>query len=169
MPYPDYNFRGHLPPFTGYDESPYIVNIAEVVERFVEDRNRLKLLKGLMDYRQDLHDAGFKIVSQWIDGPFVDKSAEPDCIHVASLCVDVPVSPEGIRHLLDPQQCERRYLVRPRLLDLCSSGHLISRLTAEVTQHFSHSAEHHWKGFLEVPFLNGDAEATSRLEELLDE
>jgi hypothetical protein len=67
-----------LPPFIGADAtvraqcSPYVTTCTEIVRRFGISRERLVILRGLLDYRAALSSIGIVHGFQWIDGSFVE-------------------------------------------------------------------------------------------------
>jgi hypothetical protein len=58
---------GHSP-----DRSPYLASITEVCQRFATTPERIIILRGLLDYRDELGRAGITTGFQWLDGSFME-------------------------------------------------------------------------------------------------
>src|SRR5580692_10607499 len=76
-PLPPFISSGVLPPHLAgaaspHDRSPYEATPAEVVARFATSGPRRVILRGYLDYRAALREAGFAEGYQWLDGSFVE-------------------------------------------------------------------------------------------------
>ena len=74
---PDWGDDGVIPPIDPADpvsdeRSPYIVSLFDLLARFGNTKPRRNILKGLLDFRAELHRAGLTQGFQWIDGSFVE-------------------------------------------------------------------------------------------------
>ncbi len=59
--------KGHSP-----DRSPYLANLLTVVDRFAISEERIMILRGLLQFRGEMHQAGITSGFQWIDGSFLE-------------------------------------------------------------------------------------------------
>ena len=80
---PDWNYDGVLPASEGDDpaagiRSPYIVSLVALVERFGNTQRRRGLLRGLLDFRAELHKAGVVQGFQWVNGSFMENVEQND-------------------------------------------------------------------------------------------
>ena len=80
-PIPDWDPSGLLPPFLdspalGGSRSPYHAGLTDMVLRFGDTGDRRKLLRGLLDYRAALHAADLRVGFQWVNGSFVEDTAQ---------------------------------------------------------------------------------------------
>ena len=59
---------GHLPDV----RSPYRATLSEFVLRFAVSPQRVRLIRGLLDYRRDIHTNGIQRGFQWVNGSFLE-------------------------------------------------------------------------------------------------
>lgn len=52
--------------------SPYVTDLANVVQRFATSPERISILQGLMSFRSELHRQGIHSGFQWLDGSFME-------------------------------------------------------------------------------------------------
>ena len=57
----------HLP----FGRSPYKATLSEFVERFAVSPHRNRLIRGLLEYREEIHKSGIQRGFQWVDGSFL--------------------------------------------------------------------------------------------------
>jgi len=75
---PEWNISAVLPPIRpgaaghSHDRSPYKASLSEVVEKFAKTSPRLKILRGLLNYRAELRKRGISTGFQWLDGSFME-------------------------------------------------------------------------------------------------
>ncbi len=74
---PDWDADGVIPPIDLADpvsdkRSPYVVSLFDLLARFGNTEPRRDILKGLLDFRAELHKAGLTQGFQWIDGSFIE-------------------------------------------------------------------------------------------------
>jgi|SRR5215218_1434280 hypothetical protein len=104
MTIPAFDHRGLLPPFIGADartpfRAPYAGTPSEIVARFGTTADRKRILSGFLDYRAELHAAGFVSGLQFIDGSFVEnvealQSRSPGDVDVYTLA-EIPARYAG--------------------------------------------------------------------------
>lgn len=75
---PPFNHAGVLPPYVGENPaaeakmSPYSAGISEFVAAFSTSPARAVILRGFLDFRKALSEAGLNVGFQWIDGSFAE-------------------------------------------------------------------------------------------------
>lgn len=75
---PAWSSAGVLPPIRpsapghSADRSPYVVDLAMVMDRFATSAARMTILDGLLRFRANLHAAGVVSGFQWLDGSFLE-------------------------------------------------------------------------------------------------
>ena len=81
MTIPDWNDQAVIPPVRDVPpeqqhrieyRSPYLTTIKQVIERFATTPNRVRLLRGLLEYRSALYNLGITEGFQWLDGSFLE-------------------------------------------------------------------------------------------------
>ena len=93
MPIPKFSIDGALPAFVGrlgpggaMDEmSPYAVSALEVVTTLGRTEQRKSILRGWLQHRAALREAGYGRGFQWLDGSFVEDKEPKDIDVVAFL------------------------------------------------------------------------------------
>lgn len=179
MPVPSFTMSGLLPPFTGGDptnpssHSPYIVTISEVVARFATSPQRISILLGLLDYRDQLRAEGILDGYQWLDGSFVEdaentRGRAPQDIDLVTLAIR-PVGcslPDWVTlvtrrpDIFDPAQAKNRYHCDAYYVDLALRWQLVVAQVIYYFGLFSHNrVQQTWKGMLQVPLVSDDAVA----------
>ena len=169
-PIPDWDASGNLPPFVGgpasqQNRSPYSIGLVDLALRFGSTHARKKLLKGLLDYRAALHNAGILRGFQWIDGSFVEDttqhhSREPNDIDVVTF-FELPPGQTEIQLLqanqpiFDLASIKAQFGVDgyPVVLSICNWSYLVRKVTYWQSL-WSHDRNFRWKGFLEIDLSN---------------
>lgn len=164
---PSWNNSGLLPPIRqnkpGHDSdrSPYLVELHQVVERFAVTMDRIAILKGLFNYRKDLHELGIEQGFQWLDGSFMEQvesleSRPPNDIDVVTFFrlpggMDQKTLAAQHGDLFDPEQTKAKYKVDayPCILGEPTAGHHVKQIAYWYSM-WSHRRNGIWKGFLQV-------------------
>ena len=172
---PDWDPRGVLPPFLGAPtlgegRSPYLVGLTDLVLRFSDTRDRLKLLSGLLDYRASLHAAGVRVGLQWINGSFVEDTTrhsgrEPKDIDLVTF-LQLPDERTQVQwaqdnpFLFNPGANKRQYGVDAYVVVL-DAGDMLSlvRKSAYWNGLWSHDRNQQWKGYVEIDLSSDEDEA----------
>ena len=81
MPIPDFDHNNVIPPHLGdprqIDQlSPYECTIIEFCNRFSTSKERIDILKGLINFRQKITENGIINGFQWLDGSFLENIEE---------------------------------------------------------------------------------------------
>lgn len=172
---PAFNVSGVLPPYCGADPanpsqvSPYEVSMSEFADHFGTSTERIAILKGLLDYRARLLQAGITSGFQLIDGSYVEDCetirkrapADVDLVTFAHL----PVLPKELnaflvanRTLFDPQQAKAIYKCDAYFVDLGKDARLVVEDTMYWFGLFSHQrVSNLWKGMIRIPLLSDDS------------
>jgi len=165
---PDWNSHGVLPPYilflpsTMAARSPYIVPLSDVVLRFCQTTARIEILKGFLQYRQELHSIGIIAGFQWLDGSFLEdaeriRNAAPKDIDVTTF-FHLPAGTTekemaaNHRHLFVPSELKRLYhtdgytiCLNPSNLRFCIQQ---SHYWYGVWSHQRDTLR--WKGFVQI-------------------
>jgi hypothetical protein len=77
MPIPAFDHNQVLPPHLGNPAlpsrlSPYSATSIELVQRFGTTKDRINILKGFLNFRQELQRNGLHNGFQWLDGSFLE-------------------------------------------------------------------------------------------------
>lgn len=166
-----FNEVGLLPP----NYMPIKTNIVEVVERFCTSKQRSILLRGLISYREELHN--FELEGyQWIDGSFVtdkenrekdsDSGKAPNDIDVLTIYK----LPDGATQetIADRMVFDKKYVMRKYKIDafpiemqtLLSENGILK--LAHWVNLFSHTKVNERKNFLHIPL--GSVDDSNALE-----
>ena len=174
-PIPDWEPSGLLPPFVGKatsseGRSPYHVSLMDLILRFGDTDHRRRLLRGLLDYRAHLHQAGLVDGFQWINGSFIENverhsGRPPGDVDVVTFCL----LPSGqTQEELDKSNpdlfshpvIKERYSVDtyPVFLDSGNLSWLVGRVTYWNSV-WSHQENRQWKGYLEIDLADAEDQA----------
>lgn len=164
---PSWNMAGVLPPIRpgalGHDSdrSPYITTLGDVVDRFALTSDRVKILLGLLQYRNALHQLGVVSGFQWLDGSFVEdvetlESRPPKDIDVVTY-LELPSGHTqatlwaAAGGLFKNAYVKKTYFVDayPQVLGGSLSAHSIKQVSYWYSM-WSHRRNGTWKGFVQV-------------------
>ena len=173
-PIPEWDEWGLLPPYLGdptdSSRSPYRVSPTDLVLRFGTTVGRRSLLKGLLDFRAELHEIGLSRGFQWINGSFVEDKTlresqkgqeprEPNDIDVVTFFrLPDGYSEEDFNRehsdLLDHTSIRKQYGIDSFWVNLDDPVEFLSRTITYWNSLWSHTRQHQrefqWKGYLEV-------------------
>lgn len=182
---PAFNGGGVLPPYvsdaaSAQGRSPYDVTMGFLIARFGTSEARLKLLRGLVEYRKALYDGGFRVGYQWLDGSFVEnsevtKGRPPGDIDVVTL-FHRPLryqtdparwkaeSSDLFRAYFSRQSCRTKYLCDIFPIDLDKPPFAIVNDVTYWFGLFSHQkVTSTWKGMLRIGLLEEEGDYTNEL------
>ncbi|MDR3109778.1 MAG: hypothetical protein LBU65_08835, partial [Planctomycetaceae bacterium] len=117
---PEWNSHGIIPPFvvapTDENRSPYVISLMDFALRFATTIERIKIFKGFMQYRKDLHSIGIVSGFQWLDGSFLEnteqtKNRSPKDIDVTTF-FNLPVKKHVIQRRLKRKK-RQQYFAPP--------------------------------------------------------
>lgn len=185
---PAHNQSGVLPPFTPgalpSDEgamAPYKSSLLEVVGRFATTSERVKILRGFIEYREFLKAHGFTHGVQWIDGSFVEQveinlNRAPNDIDVVTYCYRPQEYFENEKwvefmasnpHIIDTQKLKSKYFCDAYLVDLHTHPMFLIQQTQYWFGLFSHQRESYlWKGLIEISLEEDESGGKQLLSEL---
>jgi len=171
---PNWTNRGVLPPVnslqaTSAERSPYRVKLLDLVMRFSTSPERLKILRGFLDYRAGLHGMALIKGFQWLDGSFSEdvellELRAPKDIDVVSF-VHTPVgfapTPQQL-DVLDHDQAKATFLVDSYFVEvnLLPPDNLMKQSTYWYSM-WSHRRTQEWKGYLEIDLSPAEDAAAS--------
>ena len=169
---PKLSTAGVLPPFlptsSPSDRSsvaPYIVSIANLIDRYAFNDKRKKILSGLLNYRRILKNSGIIDGFQWIDGSFTEdvetiKSREPSDIDIITFAhrpkdhVDRDAWEKFVTDnpmLFNPGATKHNFLCDAYYVDLNTHPEYLVKNVSYWYGLFSHQrATFLWKGMLEI-------------------
>ncbi len=164
---PPWNTAGLLPPVrpgmlgNSADRSPYIVDLATVVDRFATSPQRMAILDGLLRFRAGLHSAGIVDGFQWLDGSFMEQvesleGRPPRDLDVVTF-FNLPLGQnqrslnDQYSALFDQPQLKENYSIDAYFVEL---GQPTNRRQVKTVSYWysmwSHRRDGRWKGFLQV-------------------
>ncbi|ESZ27272.1 hypothetical protein X734_12650 [Mesorhizobium sp. L2C084A000] len=179
---PAWNLVGLLPPIRpgeeghGSDRSPYAATMLDVIGRFGTNEDRLAILAGLLNYRQNLYDLDVIEGFQWLDGSFTEDveslmGRSPNDIDVVTF-FKLPAGQTQesmwpqLHHLFDIEHTKQAFRVDGYPMILAEA--LEDRHVHEIAYWYSmwgHTRDRNWKGFLRVDLDPGaDLNARNLLE-----
>lgn len=181
---PSWTAEGLLPPFTGggaaarVGRSPYDATILEFATRFSCSLERARLLKGLLEYRIALLEAGITGF-QWINGSFTEdvemvRRRPPNDIDVVtffSVNGSQVSDSELARLLLDRDSLRERFSVDSYVVDLRDPPNLIVASASYWNSLWSHTKTgHSWKGYVQTHLeYAGEEEALESVHQRIAE
>jgi len=182
---PSLNQSGVLPPFLPNQGpaspaamAPYRASLVELVQMFASSPARVRLLQGLLSYRQQLHSAGIIDGFQWIDGSYVEdcekhRSRPPGDIDIVTFAERPPSKLDQVSWdsfvmqnvaLFDPSIIKITHSCDAYYVDLSLPSKTIVSNVRYWFGLFSHQRTSYlWKGLLEIPLQADDAQAHAAL------
>lgn len=164
---PAWNIAGVLPPIRpgapGHspDRSPYLAELADLVDKFSTSPERIAILDGYLKLRAAFHAAGVVSGFQWVDGSFLEhvevlESRSPADIDVVTF-FDLPVGLSEVDlynlvpRLFDHDQVKATYKVDhyPNVLGKAIDAFQIRQISYWYSM-WSHRRDGLWKGFIQV-------------------
>ncbi|MBF0311758.1 MAG: hypothetical protein HQL56_19780 [Magnetococcales bacterium] len=176
---PPWNEQGVLPPVDVEDNrSPYQVSLWRFVARFNTSAERQSILKGLLNYRKELHAAGLVQGFQWVDGSFVEnverlEGRPPRDLDVVTF-FDLPSGwdQRALRGKF-PNLFDRDRVKSSHSVDAyyqLRKGSDLDRLIEQTTYwygHLSHRRDDRWKGFIQVDLSPEEDESEDIIQFLM--
>lgn len=169
VPIPHWNAQGVIPPInelnpTSVARSPYQATLADFVSRFAVTPARIEIVRGFLEYRLALHNAGFVSGFQWLDGSFLENTErlegrEPRDIDVVTFLHtpnNLAITPDTLR-LFDHDEVKHQFKVDGYSveLDQISPRELVS-WSAYWYSLWSHRRNQLWKGYIQVELTPAD-------------
>lgn len=162
MPVPPFNVDGFLPPNdpsgpVSRNRSPYKCSVLEVCEAMATSKERVKILLGWLNLREDLSKCGHLGGFQWLDGSFVQDIESQEARPPNDLDVISFVSTDGTQQFEENVKNQYPTLISPSSKSAYLTDHFI-----QIDQYtgvedfcywfslFSHTRDNVWKGIIEV-------------------
>lgn len=163
-----FNMAGVLPPYdpldaTGFDRSPYIKSILDLVDTYGYTPERCEILKGFLEYRTELYKKGIVSGFQWLNGSFTTdietlENRPPNDIDVVTF-FDLPTGQTQtsflplVRNLFTPKSTKKLYKVDAYAMVLGQTLNygLIQWITYWYSMWSHRKKDNIWKGYLQVP------------------
>ena len=169
---PDWNYDGVLSAREGDDpvagiRSPYAVSLVDLVERFGSTQRRRRLLRGLLDFRAELHKAGLVQGFQWVNGSFMENVEQNDGRPPNDIdLVTFFYIPEGhtsdtisqaLGSLLNPAETKENFSVDAYFSQLNQIDlEIIIKRSTYWYSLWSHTRTEKWKGYLQIDLAADD-------------
>lgn len=171
---PDWNDEGAIPPIdpanpVSVERSPYIVSLFDLLACFGNTEPRRVLLKGLLDFRAELHKAGITRGFQWINGSFVEdvenlRGRPPSDIDIVTFFY----IPDGHTHedldkvLPDPGTVKATFGMDAFIVTLNQTDpEILVKRSAYWAGVWSHRRDDFlWKGFVQIDLDDSEDERT---------
>jgi hypothetical protein len=141
--------------------SPYITDLAQIVQRFATSPKRIEILQGLFSFRAELHKHGIRSGFQWLDGSFMEhvealETRDPKDIDAVTY-FDLPVGEteesldQKASHLFDHDGVKEAFHVDhyPVVLGGMIDADSIREISYWYSM-WSHRRNGTWKGFVQV-------------------
>lgn len=182
---PSINRSGVLPPFlpgVGPTNSaamaPYRASITELASKFASTPERVAILKGLLDFRGKMRNAGIDQGFQWIDGSFLEdcernRGRPPKDVdlvtfarrpHQHQIDADWQAFVTANQDLFDRKEVKATYSCDAFYVDLFLPPEAVVSRSRYWFGLFSHQRSTYlWKGLIEVPLVDDDAAARALL------
>jgi hypothetical protein len=155
--------------------SPYPCKLTELATAFCTTAVRVRIFKGLLDYRKQLAQLGFVNGFQWLSGRYLEaiekiEGRDPKDVDLVTFC-NLPASCPSAAHLqgvitanpdvFQPSRAKQRFFCDPYFVSFESGPHLVVMQARYWFGLFSHRRDWSWKGLLEVPLAlsSGDTDA----------
>lgn len=181
---PDFDIHGVIPPVrpgaAGHsaDRAPYPTTALGLCERFGGTAERRAILRGLLDLRAALAEAGLAEGVQWLDGSFAEdverlRDRAPADIDVVTFALlgsgeEQLARLEAVPQLFDHDAVKTRYRVDHYLLPADGIDYppeQFVRVVAYWSSMWSHQRRSgRWKGYVSIPLASNDVEARAWLD-----
>lgn len=184
---PAFNISGVLPPYVGSSpteaagRAPYQTTMREIATRLCTSKERVPLLRGLVQFRKALQGIGITSGFQWIDGSFCEDvegryGRPPGDVDVVTFFIRPPAHRDAAawtafvlanRALFDKTQTKPRFGCEAFFVDVGLPPPYVVPQTTYWYGLFSHQrVTHVWKGILLVPMISDDDDALAHVNEL---
>lgn len=161
-----WNEMGVIPPMdqsdpTSFNRSPYEMNIVQFVSAFAFTPTRRKILKGFLNFREALSQAGLTDGFQWVDGSFTENvelnlKRPPNDVDVVTFFNFQSGDSDEIVIARNEQIFQQEFVKDTFLVDSyfeslqASGANLVSR-TVYWYSMWAHKRDLSWKGFVQIP------------------
>jgi hypothetical protein len=164
---PAWNGAGVLPPVkpgvqgNSPERSPYQIDLVSFVDRFSSSPERIKIMEGLLGFREELHKLGIVSGFQWVDGSFLEnietiENRSPNDMDVVTFYNVPPGESQKSLVLKAPKLFDWTYLKTTYTIDsyFRSLGGQINLASIKDISYWysiwSHRRNGLWKGFVQI-------------------
>jgi hypothetical protein len=166
---PAWNAQGVIPPIdeldpTSAERPPYTVSLTDFVSRFGTSPERCGILRGFLEYRRALQNAGLNDGFQWINGSFLENTESlerraPQDIDVVTFLhtpSDLDMTEKTLR-LFDHDEVKNRFKVDAYFVELDAlTPRELTFWSAYWYSLWSHRRNQLWKGFVQIELAPAD-------------
>lgn len=171
MPIPDFDHYLVIPPHLGNptlpDElSPYKCSTLELCKKFATSPPRQKILRGLLDFRQNLRSRGLTNGFQWLDGSFLEdvgtrELRAPNDLDIVTVYWGYEISfQENLKdefpEFADSYLSKLTYMLDHYPFDAGYEPLTTVNYSRYWVQLFSHNRDAVWKGMLQIELNTTD-------------
>ena len=161
-----WNDMGIIPPIdesepTSINRSPYQMNIVQFVSTFAFSQPRRNILRGFLNFRKALADAGLIDGFQWVDGSFTENvemnlKRPPNDVDVVTFFNLQPGDTDEIviarnQSIFDQSFVKQTFYVDSYFESLEESGAYLVSKTVYWYSMWAHKRDLSWKGFVQIP------------------
>ncbi|MDY0781274.1 DUF6932 family protein [Tenacibaculum sp. IB213877] len=165
MPIPNFDHNNVLPPHLGNPTqrthlSPYTCTILELCHKFSTSKERIEILKGLIDFRKKMTKNGIIHGFQWIDGSFIEdiekiENRPPKDIDAVTFYGGIPQNVQinlnaNFPEFISPTLSKNKYKVDHYAVDYTYNPNVTVEMTRYWLQLFTHNRNSIWKGILKL-------------------
>lgn len=163
---PLWNSMGIIPPVdesdpTSLSRSPYELDIVRFVSLFAITQSRVKILKGFLDFRNELTSVGLVDGFQWVDGSFTEnveliERRAPNDVDVVTFFNFQPGDNDHTVYSRNPNIFNQDFVKKQYLVDsyfegLHAPGASLVARTVYWYSMWAHKRDLSWKGFIQIP------------------
>jgi Family of unknown function (DUF6932) len=174
---PQFNHNNVLPPHLGdpVDHgklSPYPCTILELCKKFSTSKERIYLLKGLLNFRQRMTELNIINGFQWIDGSFVEnieisEKRPPNDIDIITLfgglsTDDFELIEKDFPEFYNSDLSKEMFGLDHYPFDYCFSPEICITYTSYWIQLFTHNRLGNWKGMLKLEINTPDVDREAK-------
>ncbi|WP_166739056.1 DUF6932 family protein [Alkanindiges illinoisensis] len=176
-----FDMAGVIPPIapgesgSSLQRSPYVCTMPAFIDIFAATHARINILKGLLNYRQELYKAGVIEGFQWLNGSFVTdietlESRPPNDIDAVTFFELPPGETQRsfmpkAGDLFLPHEAKKKYSVDgyQMVLGQGLTAYSVNTISYWYSMWSHRKSDNMWKGFFHVPLSPGDDAVASKL------
>ncbi len=162
---PFFDHNNVIPPHLGdpskpTDLSPYQCTTLELCERFATSKQRIIILKGLIEFRNQLNNNGIINGFQWLDGSFVEnieisEKRAPNDLDLVTFYLGITMENQtkllkALPEFINPEISKSKYKLDHYPVDFGYNPMVTVESTRYWIQLFSHNRLGIWKGMLRL-------------------
>jgi hypothetical protein len=168
---PSFDHNNVIPPHLGdprkpSDLSPYLCNTLELCQRFSTSKQRISILRGLIEFRNVLNENGILNGFQWLDGSFIEnieisEKRPPNDLDLVTFYLGIPMETqaeicENFPEFANSEVSKQKYKLDHYPVDFGYNPFVTVESTRYWIQLFSHNRLGVWKGMLKLELNTPD-------------